>query len=472
MNELEPVIGLEVHVQLATKTKLFCRCPNKFGEEPNSQICPVCTAMPGALPVLNAAAFELGMRVALGLHCTVSKSQVFERKNYFYPDLPKAYQVSQLISPMGTNGYLDLGYRKVLINRAHMEEDAGKLVHEGEISLADFNRCGVPLVEIVSEPDLFSAEEAYDYLTELKRLVQYIGASSCDMEKGFLRCDANVSVREKGTTKLGTKTEIKNLNSFKAVREAIDFEIKRQRKVILDGGVITQETRLWDDEKRKTAVMRTKEEAHDYRYFPEPDLVTYTVDDERIEATRASLGELPRDKAERLKTQFSLSDSDIETIVSAKSVADYFEAAVAVYPNAKKIANWLIGPVFETVNGGGLSFDDGLKMAPAEFAALVKSVEEGTVNNLGGKDVLRELLAHGGTAAGVISAKGLAQNNAADDLIPLVDRVIAEQPKAVAEFKEGKERSLMFLVGQVMKESKGKSNPKVLQDLFVKRING
>jgi aspartyl-tRNA(Asn)/glutamyl-tRNA(Gln) amidotransferase subunit B len=470
--ELEPVIGLEVHVQLATKSKLFCRCPNKFGEEPNTNICPVCTAMPGALPVLNAAALDLGLKVALGLGCTISRAQVFERKNYFYPDLPKAYQVSQLASPMGVTGLVDIGYKKVRINRAHMEEDAGKLVHAENASLADFNRCGVPLVEIVTEPDLFSADEAYDFLTELKRLVQYVGASSCDMEKGFLRCDANVSVKEKGATQLGTKTEIKNLNSFKAVREAIEFEIKRQRKAVLDGGKITQETRLWDDEARKTVLMRSKEEAHDYRYFPEPDLVTYTMSEERISKARTELGELPREKGVRLREQLGLSEYDVDVIISAKAVADYFESSVAAYANPKKIANWLTGPLFEIVNGEGRSFDDGLKMLPAEFAALVKAVEEGTINNHGGKEVLRELMANGGKTADIITSKGLAQSNSADDLIPLVDRVIGEQPKAVAEFKEGKERSLMFLVGQVMKESKGRANPKVLQDLFIKRING
>ena len=469
MKELEPVIGLEVHVQLATNTKIFCRCPNKYGEAPNSLICPVCTAMPGALPVLNKKVLTLGMKVALAIGCSINKENFFERKNYFYPDLPKAYQVSQLASPVGYKGEVDLGYRKIMVNRAHLEEDAGKLIHKDDISLVDLNRCGVPLLEIVTEPDIFSSQEAHDYLTALKLIVQYAEGSSCDMEKGFLRCDANISLREKGTTELGTKTEIKNLNSFKAVREALDFEIKRQRKILIDGGTITQETRLWDDEKRKTIMMRSKEEAHDYRYFPEPDLVMYYLKDEQIAEAKSSLPEMPRVKAERFSKEYGLNEKDAEVLISEKVIAEYFESALKKYNNPKKVCNWLIGPMFEMVSSQGLSFSD-LILEAGLFAGLVEAVESGKINNLVGKDVLREMLKTLKSAEDIIKEKGLEQVSSSDELTEIVDETISQQPDAVEEFKAGKEKSLMFLVGQVMKKSKGRANPKVLQELFRERL--
>lgn len=469
MKEFEPVIGLEVHVQLATNSKMFCRCPNSFGEEPNSLICPVCTGMPGALPVLNKNGINLGMKVALALNCSIERANIFERKNYFYPDLPKGYQVSQLLRPLGYEGYVDLGYKKVLVNRAHLEEDAGKLIHQEDASYVDLNRCGVPLLEIVTEPDIFSSQEAYDYLTALKLIVQYVGGSSCDMEKGFLRCDANVSLREKGTTALGTKTEIKNLNSFKAVKESLEFEIKRQRKVLIDGGEISQETRLWDEEKRKTLVMRSKEEAHDYRYFPEPDLVTYTVGDQDVENASSMLGELPREKTIRFIEKYGLNENDVGVLVADKIISEYFEKSLGTYNNPKKVCNWLVGPMFEAINDLGMSFD-GLELKADFFAKLVKAVEDGKVNNLAAKDVLRDMLKTGKDPEVIIEEKGLGQVNSSDELIGIVEETLAEHPQAIDEYKAGKEKSLMFLVGQVMRKSKGRANPKVLQELFIERI--
>lgn len=468
MIEFEPVIGLEVHVQLATKTKIFCRCPNAFGAEPNTYVCPVCTAMPGALPVLNREVLMLGMRTALALGCSINNENIFERKNYFYPDSPKAYQISQLAKPIGYQGSIDLGYKKVRVNRAHLEEDAGKLVHRDDASFVDLNRCGAPLLEIVSEPDIFSPQEAYDYLTALKLLVQYAGGSSCDMEKGFLRCDANISLREKGTSGLGTKTEIKNLNSFKAVREALEFEIKRQNKVLIDGGRIVQETRLWDEEKRKTLVMRSKEEAHDYRYFPEPDLVMYVIDQAQIDRTGSELPEMPRSKEQRFMSSYALSEQDARVLVSSKAIADYFESALEIYNNPKKICNWMTGPLFEfTASIGG--FDE-LKLQAESFAGLVEAVETGKINNLAAKDILRDMLDGTKTCYELITEKGLGQVNCEDELAGFVEETLARNPKAVEEYLAGKEKSLMFLVGQVMKKSRGRANPKILQELFIQRI--
>ncbi len=475
MSTFETVIGLEVHLQLKTRTKIFCACPNVFGGTPNSHVCPVCLGLPGSLPVLNRQVLFDGMKVGLALGCRINTFVKFDRKNYFYPDLPKGYQITQFDFPIAQQGriaFISGGKKKhVGITRAHIEEDAGKLVHDAahQCSLADYNRTGTPLIEIVSEPDMRSAQEAYDYLTALKLTLSYLGVSDCDMEKGSLRCDANVSIRPLGEDRLGTKTELKNLNSFSALKRAVEFEAGRHEGVILGGGQIVQETLLWDEAKGRTVSMRSKENAHDYRYFPEPDLVPFTFDAAVIEDVRRTLPELPAAKQARLMTGHGLNDYDASILVQDPALADFFEACVSAGAEPKKAANWLNGPVMKELNDRGCPLA-GLKLTPANLVKLAARVEDGTISNLAGKDVLADIVVSGEDVDCVIAAKGLAQVSDDAMLVSVVDEVLAANIKAVEEIRAGKAGVTGFLVGQAMKKMQGKANPKKINEIIARRL--
>ena len=477
MSQFETVIGLEVHLQLATRSKIFCSCANQYGCAPNTNVCPVCLGLPGSLPVLNIQALLYAIKVGLALNAEINPFIKFDRKNYYYPDLPKGYQISQFDFPVAKNGFLKIKSgnldKKIGIKRAHLEEDAGKLVHDnaGSCSLVDYNRTGTPLVEIVTEPDLRSPQEAYDYLNILKLTLQYLGISDCDMEKGSLRCDANVSIRPMGQSALGTKTELKNMNSFRAVKNALEYEVQRHKQVIGSGGKVMQETLLWDDEKAQTQTMRSKEQAHDYRYFPDPDLVPFTVDDKVIDGVRAELPELPQAKYLRFLSQYSLSEYDANILVADSRMADFFEAALKEYPQAKKIANWLAGPVSMELNNRKMSVS-GLKLTPKDLAALIAKVEDNVVSNLVGKEVLTAMLDEGKSADEIIREKSLAQVSNDSDLLVIIDEVIAQNPAVVEQIKSGKPNAVGFLVGQAMKKSGGRANPKKLNELITRRITG
>ncbi len=476
----EPVIGLEVHVQLKTKSKLFCSCSTEFGAEGNSHTCPVCLGWPGSLPVLNELALKLGIKVGLALNCKVAERLKFDRKNYFYPDLPKAYQISQFDMPVNGKGELlietktadgKMIERKIGVTRAHLEEDAGKLLHEGIMdgSLVDYNRGGIPLLEIVSEPDLRSPQEAYDYLTALKAILQYVEVSDCDMEKGSLRCDANVSVRPVGQEKFGTKVEIKNLNSFKMVQKAIQYEIERQTEACENGEAIVQETRLWNDVKQTTFSMRSKEEAHDYRYFPEPDLVPFTLSREAVEELRKTLPELPRERAKRFIQEFGLSDYDAYVLVQEKKIAEYFESCIREGANAKLASNWIQNELLSLLNAKNNTIEDCL-VSPHALAGLIRLVEQGTISGKSAKEVLQEMAATGKAADGIVKEKGLVQVSDTGLIEKAVEKAIAANPTAVAEFKAGKQKALGAIVGMVMKETGGKANPKVVNEILCQKL--
>jgi aspartyl-tRNA(Asn)/glutamyl-tRNA(Gln) amidotransferase subunit B len=473
--EFEPVIGLEVHLQLKTATKIFCGCTNEFGSDPNTNTCPVCLGMPGSLPVFNEQALEYAIRVGLALNCRINPLIKFDRKNYFYPDLPKGYQISQYDKPICSQGSLVVktggAEKKIGITRAHLEEDAGKLIHDNATnsSLVDYNRTGTPLIEIVSEPDIRSAQEAYDYLTALKLTLEYLGVSDCDMEKGSLRCDANVSIRPKGEAKFGTKTELKNMNSFRAVKNAIDHEIARHTQVILSGGKIVQETLLWNEEKGITISMRSKEQAHDYRYFPDPDLVPFTVEEKLINQVKAQMPELPKEKFQRFLSEHKLSEYDAMVLVQDKKIADFFEACVPLSKDAKKICNWITSVLLKEVNERKISIDR-MKLTPEGLVGLIKKVEDGAVSNLVGKDVLGFMLDTGKSAEVIIAEQGLAQVSDDSALEQVLDEIFAAHADVVAQVKQGKQSAVGFLVGQAMKKSQGKANPKKLGELIARRI--
>jgi len=475
MKNYETVIGLEVHLQLSTKTKIFCGCSTQFGQDPNSQTCPVCLGLPGSLPVLNEHVLASGMKIGLALNCEINSLVKFDRKNYYYPDLPKAYQISQYDFPIAKNGFLNVETngqtKRIGIVRAHMEEDAGKLIHSPETksSLVDYNRTGVPLIEIVSAPDMRSAQEAYDYLTTLKLLLSYLDVSDCDMEKGSLRCDANISIREQGVKELGTKTELKNLNSFKAVKNALDYEVSRQIKTLEAGERIIQETRLWNEEKQMTFSMRSKEEAHDYRYFPEPDLVPFMIDASVVEKTRKTLPELPPEKINRFINDYKLSAYDAGVLVKDKELTFFFEACVKEFNNPKKITNWMAGILKQELNARKISISEA-KLSIAHFIELIKKVEDGTLNNLVGKDVLVLMLDTGKSSSAIIQEKGLTQVSDDDTLNKIIDQVLAENVALVQEIKSGKESATGFLIGQCMKKTQGKANPKKIGELIKGRI--
>ena len=480
VNSYEPVIGLEVHVQLGTKSKLFCACSTEFGSEPNRNTCPVCLGWPGSLPVLNRKALELAMKVGLALNCEINERLKFDRKNYFYPDLPKAYQISQFDQPVNKKGWLEVEYKdtkgqpqrkKIGVTRAHLEEDAGKLLHEGikDGSLVDYNRGGVPLLEIVSEPDMRSPEEAYAYLTALKAIVQYLNVSDCDMEKGQLRCDANISIRPIGQEKFGTKAEIKNLNSFKAVQKAIQYEIERHTKELSAGGKINQETRLWNDDKGTTSLMRSKEEAHDYRYFPEPDLVPFTISRAEVEVIRRQLPELPSARAERLKNDCGLSEYDAYMLVSDKPLADYFELCINNHANPKLASNWIQSELLALLNAQKISIINS-PVSAAHLAGLIKLIENNTISGKIAKDVLPAMFETGKSAEEIVKEKGLVQVTDTKLIEEVAERVIAANPKSASDFKAGKMQALGFLVGQMMKETQGKANPKIANEILTKKL--
>lgn len=475
----EAVIGLEVHTELQTKTKIFCSCRTSFGADPNTNVCPVCLGLPGVLPVLNKKVLEYAVRAGLALNCEISRFSKFDRKNYYYPDLPKNFQTSQFDLPICEHGYLDVEVegekRRIRITRAHMEEDAGKLVHHGtsitdsDYSLVDYNRTGTPLLEIVSEPDMRSAKEAVAYMEKMRAILQYIGVSDCRMEEGSLRCDANVSVRPVGQKELGTKTEIKNINSFKGVERAIEYEAMRQAELLEDGGKVVQETRTWDEKEGVTKSMRTKEEANDYRYFPEPDLVPFTVSDEYIENIRKSLPELPDARKERYMKEFGLSSEDAVFMTNDKDTADYFEAAVEAGADPKACVNWLMGEFASQLSSDGIEIAKA-PVSAENLAALLKLISKGTISGKIAKKVFATMWKEGGNPEEIVKAQGLVQISDTAELSKLVDEVVGKNPKAVEDFKAGKKKAVGALVGQIMKATKGKANPRVINELLNKKL--
>lgn len=468
--EFEPVIGLEVHAQLETESKIFSTASTAFGAEPNSQVTPVCLGMPGVLPVLNKKALELAVKAALALNCTIHERSRFARKNYFYPDLPKGYQISQYEEPYSSGGWLDIpsgeAVKRIRLTRIHMEEDAGKLVHDnsGSGSLVDLNRAGVPLIEIVSEPDISDAEEAVAYLKKLRSILRYIGVCDGNMEEGSLRCDANVSIRPKGSDKLGTKVEIKNVNSFKFIQRAIEYEIKRQEAVVESGGEIIQETRLYDADKGVTFSMRTKEEAHDYRYFPDPDLLPVEISTEDIEALKASLPELPDARRGRFEKEYGLPEYDAGVLTSSRDIADYFEAALSHYKNPKTLGNWIMTEVLRE-----LREEDDISAFPVKaekLAGLLNLIEDGTISGKIAKDVFAEMVSEGGTAKDIVEKKGIKQISDKGELESLISGILKKHPDEISRYKGGDEKLIGFFVGQVMKATQGKANPKLVNDIL------
>ncbi len=472
----ETVIGLEVHLQLNTKTKAFCACGMEFGRVANSTVCPVCLGFPGTLPVYNKAALNSAIKLALAFNCQIQEQTKFDRKNYFYPDLPKGYQISQYDLPLSRNGYLNIisaeKTKRIGITRVHLEEDAGKLIHEETESLVDFNRTGVPLLEIVSEPDMYNPQEAFDYLTSLKSIIEYLDVSDCDMEKGSLRCDANISLRLQGAKELGVKTELKNMNSFKGVKDALTFEASRQAELLESGQVLTQETRLWDAVKNETVTMRTKEGPKDYRYFPDPDLTVFIIDRKMVSEIAESLPELPQEKMERFIKDYGLSAYDAKILVSSKKNAQLAEDYLQSYPDKDKKAmvNWLIGPLLSEANARKKELH-ALELSKQELINLIGFVQRQEISHLNAKSVLTQMLDTGLGAAEIIKKNNLLQVSDAGELEKIILNVITENEKSVTDFKCGKINALMFLVGQVMKKSAGKANPKIVQELIKRKIS-
>lgn len=475
---LEPVIGLEVHVQLNTKTKIFCSCSNKFGDAPNTNTCPVCQGHPGVLPVFNKQVLDMAIMAGIALHCEIASFTKFDRKNYFYPDLPKAYQISQFDKPVCTNGYLEIeksdgSSKKLGITRIHMEEDAGKLIHSEDntnLSFVDLNRCGTPLLEIVSEPDMRSPEEAYLYLTKLKNVLRYLDVSDCNMEEGSLRCDVNISLRPFGQKEFGTKTEIKNINTFKGVLKALDYEIERQTEELQSGGRIVQETRLFNLDTGITRSMRSKEEAHDYRYFPEPDLVPYIISKDKIEEIRALIPELQTDKIKRYLSEYELPEYDAKVITENRAIAQYFENLVAVVPEfPKKASNWVMEDVLRSLKELNMEIEV-FPVSPDKLGTIIQLIEKKEISRGQAKTIFNKIIETGKTVEEIIDQLGLKQISDSSALEGIVQKVIANNPGPVEEFKNGKEKAIGFLMGQAMKESKGKANPQVIREMLIKAI--
>jgi len=498
--QYEAIIGLEIHAQLLTKSKMFCGCSTRFGAEPNTQTCPVCTGMPGVLPVINRQAIEYVIRTGLALNCEITTYSKFARKNYFYPDLPKGYQISQYELPLCRGGYIEIGSnaqkRRIRLTRIHLEEDAGKNIHEGgNYSLVDLNRAGVPLMEIVTEPDIRSAQEAAEFMKRLRMILRYLGVCDGNMEQGSLRCDANVSLRPVGEEGFGVKTEIKNMNSFKFIEKALEYEIKRQMKILQEGGRIVQETRLFDSNRSITVSMRSKEEAHDYRYFPEPDLMPVEIDREWLDEIREQLVELPDKRMERFIKEYNLPEGDAAFLTEERSMADWFEKAVRLGGNPKTVANWMRGELLRLLNEDNKSFDDECPLKPEHLCWLLKFIEDGTISGKIAKTVLEDLYKEKNVGVGkmtmppmkgeghgkqiepheeikrIIKEKGLVQITDEGEIEKIVEEVLNNHPKEVERFRAGEQKLLGFFVGQVMKATKGKANPKVVNELLRKKLS-
>jgi aspartyl-tRNA(Asn)/glutamyl-tRNA(Gln) amidotransferase subunit B len=479
-NDFEGVMGLEVHAHLLTDSKIFCGCSTKFGAEPNSHTCPTCMGLPGALPVLNKKVVDFAIKLGLALHCTVNRKSIFSRKNYYYPDLPKGYQISQYEEPICENGYLDIylngDMKRIRVNRVHMEEDAGKLVHENTIetstySLVDYNRSSTPLLEIVSEPDMGTPEEAVAYLKALRDVLIYLEICDGNMEEGSFRCDANVSVKKKDTSELGTRAELKNLNSFRSIERSLVYEIERQIEVIMSGGQVIQETRLFNVDDGITYSMRGKEEAHDYRYFPEPDLLPLIVDEQWISEIRQGLPELPMEKMERFMKDYGLPRYDVEILVSDKELSRYFEETIKLFPEPKTVSNWIMTELLREFKDGNISPKDS-PLPPSILAELLSLIKDETISIKIGKEIFPELYKSGISPKRLVEQKGLLQISDESAIIATIDRIIDRFPKEVSDFRGGKDKLLGFFVGQVMKEMKGKANPKLLNELLVRRLKG
>ena len=471
----EVIIGLEVHAELSTKTKIFCSCPTKFGAAPNTQTCPICMGMPGTLPVLNEKVVEYAVKAGLATNCEISRNSKNDRKNYFYPDLPKAYQISQYDKPLCEHGYVEIdtkeGKKKIRLTRIHIEEDAGKLNHDEFAggSLVDLNRAGVPLIEIVSEPDLRSSEEVEEYLRKLKSILEYIEVSDCKMQEGSFRADVNVSVRKKGDAKLGTRTEMKNMNSFRSITRAIEYEVDRQIDVIEEGGEVEQETLRWDDVSGKTFPMRDKEDAQDYRYFPDPDLVAIKLSEEYIENIRKELPELPESRKERYLKEYGLSEKDAKIITASKYLSDLFEGAIKVCNNPKAVNNWIISDISRILNETEMEPIE-IPFDSKQLGKLIILIDKGTISSSIAKKVLVEMFEHPRDPEDIIDEKGWVQISDEGAIKEVVLKVLEANPKSVADYKGGKEKALGFLVGQAMKETRGKANPQMLNQMFLEEL--
>jgi len=471
----ESVIGLEVHAQLKTKTKIFCNCSTEFGAPPNTHTCPVCLGMPGVLPVLNKKVVDYTLKMALATNCQVDHVSRFARKNYFYPDLPKGYQISQYELPIAQHGFVHIqlngSLKRIGITRIHMEEDAGKLIHDPHrpISKVDFNRTGVPLMEIVSEPDIRTPEEAGAYLRQLRTIVRYLNISDGNLEEGSFRCDANVSIMPESTTKFGTRTEIKNLNSFKHVEKALYYEIERQKEILLDGGRVVQETRLWDPDKGRTVSMRGKEDAHDYRYFPDPDLLPLVVEDSWIEDIRQTLPELPDDKRTRFMAAYKLSDYDAGILTTNQALADFFEDCLQHFNNPKEVSNWITGPLLGLLKSQDLDIEES-PISPKMLAELLGLIQDGTISNKIAKTVFDTMAQNGKGPQEIVAEKGLKQVTDSAALEAVVQTVLSRSEKEVVAYKNGKTKLMGYFVGQVMRETKGKANPKIVNDILREKL--
>jgi len=474
--DFEPVIGLEVHAQLKTKSKIFCGCSTVFGAPPNTNTCQVCLGMPGVLPVLNKKVVEYTIKMALATHCTITSPNRFARKNYFYPDLPKGYQISQFEFPIAEHGWLEVEdggrTKKIGITRIHMEEDAGKLIHDVHkpLSYVDLNRTGVPLMEIVSEPDIRSPEEATAYLKKLHAILRYLDICDGNMQEGSFRCDANISLRPVGREKFGIRTELKNMNSFRNVQRALEYEIRRQRDILLDGGEVVQETLLWDADRNVTNSMRGKEEAHDYRYFPDPDLIPVVIDENWIENTRKTLPELPDERRQRFISALGMPEYDAEVLTSSKDLADYFEAALEVYPQAKKLSNWMMTELMRELKGEDSIDIEGCPITPQNLGLLLAMIDKGTISGKIAKAVFMDMLASGKDPETLVKEKNLVQVSDEGELLAIVREIIAANPGQVAEYRAGKTKLMGYFVGQLMQKTKGRANPKLANQLLSQEL--
>jgi aspartyl-tRNA(Asn)/glutamyl-tRNA(Gln) amidotransferase subunit B len=474
--DFEPVIGLEVHAQLKTKSKIFCGCSTVFGAPPNTNTCQVCLGMPGVLPVLNKKVVEYTIKMALATHCTITSPNRFARKNYFYPDLPKGYQISQFELPIAEHGWLEVEdggrTKRIGITRIHMEEDAGKLIHDVHkpLSYVDLNRTGVPLMEIVSEPDIRSPEEATAYLKKLHAILRYLDICDGNMQEGSFRCDANISLRPVGREKFGIRTELKNMNSFRNVQRALEYEIRRQRDILLDGGEVVQETLLWDADRNVTNSMRGKEEAHDYRYFPDPDLIPVVIDENWIENTRKTLPELPDERRQRFISALGMPEYDAEVLTSSKDLADYFEAALEVYPQAKKLSNWMMTELMRELKGEDSIDIEGCPITPQNLGLLLAMIDKGTISGKIAKAVFMDMLASGKDPETLVKEKNLVQVSDEGELLAIVREIIAANPGQVAEYRAGKTKLMGYFVGQLMQKTKGRANPKLANQLWSQEL--